>query len=565
MNAATSTRRWWRVCVWLLLGVSSLANAQTRAWLNRDAISDTDTVTLNIESDGGAPDYTPLQADFELSGQTSSRQVQWSQGAMQSRSLYGVALSPRRSGVLTIPALQVGTGRTAPLQLTVSATAASSTVPGNAKAFVETEIDDLTPYVQQSVGMVVRLYYASQLLSGELGLETPEGASLQRVGEDRSLVREVNGRRYNVVERRYLLIPERSGPLLLQGARFSGRSAGGFFDDLFGGDGRLRANAPDRTLQVQAQPDAAPQPWLPLHDLRLRYTAAPTQGRAGEAITVVVEAVAEGATRAQFPELPPLDAGPGAQVFAEPPQYDETFDGGTPRLTLTRRYSVVPRQAGTLAIPGPRMPWWDVRAGQARTATLPDLNVAVATGAPGTAPAPVALDTTSALPGGTASAPAGDGLSVAAAATAGRPWGWIAAAAGFAALWLLTLAWAWHRRRSPLAVASGPATATTAPADRPSRAELRRALDHLGLDEIVTLLGAMGGVGGSVEAVLAQLADPAQRQALRDMQAARWSRDGGDAAQARQALRRAFHDGPHWQPAPAPANTALPPLYPPSR
>lgn len=563
MNAPTSTRRWWRACGWLLLGISSLANAQTRAWLDRDAISDTDTVTLNIESDGGAPDYTPLQADFELSGQTSSRQVQWSQGAMQSRSLYGVALTPRRTGVLTIPSLRVGNALTAPLPLTV--TASTAPVPGNAKAFVEVEVDDETPYVQQSVGVVVRLYYASQLLSGELGMDTPEGTSLQRVGEDRTVVREVNGRRYNVVERRYLLIPERSGPLLLRGARFSGRSAGGFFDDLFGGDGRLRANAPDRTLQVRAQPDAAPQPWLPLHDLRLRYTAAPTRGRAGEAVTVVVEAVAEGATRAQFPELPPLDAGPGAQVFAEPPQYDETFAGGTPRLTLTRRYSVVPRQPGTLVIPGPRMPWWDVSAGQERSAVLPDLTVAVAPGAPGSAPAPVALDTTSALPGG--AAPAGDarvpGAAAAAAAAAARPWGWIAAAGGFAVLWLVTLAWAWRRWRAPQRSAPAPAGAA-ASAQRPSRAELRRALEQQGLDEIVAVLAAMGGISGGLDAVLAHLSDPAQRQALRDLQAARWSRSGGDAAQARQAVRRAFHDGPHWQAVPTPPDTSLPPLYPPA-
>ena len=564
MNPATSTRPGWRACVWLLLCVSGMANAQTRAWLDRDAISDTETVTLNIESDGGAPDYAPLQADFELSGQTSSRQVQWSQGAMQSRSLYGVALTPRRSGVLTVPSLRVGNVLTAPMPLTVSASSgASAAVPGNAKAFVETEVDDANPYVQQSVGVVVRLYYASQLLSGELGFDAPEGASMQRVGEDRSLVREVNGRRYNVVERRYLLIPERSGPLVLKGARFEGRSAGGFFDDLFGGDGRLRANAPDRTLQVRAQPDAAPQPWLPLHDLRLRYTAAPTHGRAGEAVTVVVEAVAEGATRAQFPELPPLDVGPAAQVFAEPPQYDETFNGGTPRLTLTRRYSVVPRQPGTLAIPGPRMGWWDVRAGQARSATLPDLRVTVAEGAPGTAPAPVALDTTSALPG--ASAPAGDSVAFGTTAAGRPPWGWIAAAVSFAALWLLTLAWAWRRRRAPVAVGGHPVGEAAHAAGRPSRAELRRALDHEGLDEIVALLAAMGGIRGGLEAVLAQLADPAQRQALQDLQAARWSADGGDAAQARQALRRAFHDGPHWQPAPPASNTPLPPLYPPSR
>jgi hypothetical protein len=174
----------------------------------------------------------------------------------------------------------------------------------------------------------------------------------------------------------------------------------------------------------------------------------------------------------------------------------------------------------------------------------------------------VALDTTSALPGATA--PTGDSVALGGSAPGGPPWGWIAAAVGFAALWLLTLAWAWRRRRAPAAVGGGPLAEAAPTAGRPSRAELRRALDQDGLDDIVALLAAMGGIRGGLEAVLAQLADPAQRQALQDLQAARWSADGGDAGQARQALRRAFHDGPHWQPAPAASNTPLPPLYPPS-
>src|SRR5690606_32268053 len=122
---------------------------------------------------------------------------------------------------------------------------------------------------------------------------------------------------YNVAERRYLLVPERSGPLILPGARFSGRAVGGFFDDYFGrGNGELNARSAATTLQVRAQPDNAPQPWLPLRDLRLRYVTTPQRAVAGEAVQLVVEATAIGATRAQFPELvlPPVS---GAQVFPE--------------------------------------------------------------------------------------------------------------------------------------------------------------------------------------------------------------------------------------------------------
>ncbi|WP_422504942.1 BatD family protein [Stenotrophomonas sp. GZD-301] len=571
MRAHFPTHRALRAVLALLLCIGFGAQAQQpRAWLDRDRIDDGGTVTLNIQSDeaGAVPDYAPLRADFDLSGQTSSRQVQWSNGDMTSRTLHGIALSPRRTGTLTIPPLRVGSGRTPPLTLQVAAGAAATdpgAARGNAAVFLETEVDDTTPYVQQSVGVVVRLYYASQLVSGELVLDTPDGASLQRVGEDRSLVREVNGRRYNLVERRFLLIPERSGPLALAGARFDGRSAGGFFDDMFGGDGRLRARAPARTLQVQAQPDAAPQPWLPLHDLRLRYTAAPDTGRAGEAATVVVEATALGASRAQFPELPVPDVGPAAQVFAEPPQYDETFSGTTPQLKLTRRYSIVPRQPGALTVPGLKMGWWDVKAGQARTATVPDLTLQVGAGSGAAgAPAPIALDTLSPLPG-SAAAPS-TAVPILPVHGAGRPWGWIAAAAGFAVLWLVTLAialgLAWRRRRraavAPGALAGSPAAA------RPSLAALRQAMDVQGLDEIVAVLAGMAGVQ-TLEQVLEQLADPDQRATLVQMQRARWGGQGGDVAAARQALRRAFHDGPHWRPVETTENNGLAPLYPSAR
>jgi hypothetical protein len=430
---------------------------------------------------------------------------------------------------------------------------------GTATAFVEMEVDDTAPYVQQSVGVVVRLYYASQLLSGELGVDAPDGASMQRIGQDRTLVREVSGRRYNLVERRYLLIPERSGQLRVPGARFEGRAAGGFFDEMFGrGDARLRAAAPDQVLEVRPQPAQAPQPWLPLHDLRLRYTAAPTRGRAGEALTVVVEAVADGATAAQFPELPALDAGAGAQVFAEPAQFNETFNGSTPQLTLTRRYAVVPRQAGPLQLAGPRVPWWDVRAGQARTATLPDLAVEVGPGMGGDAPSPPPVDTREALPGGPDVTP---GVIAPALGPAPEwPWGWIAAA-GFAVLWLLTLLWGWRRRRTP---ADRPSPVEDTPRKGPPLSLLRHQLDAGSVDDVISTLAAMAGVTGEA-AVLDRLADRAQRQALQGMQAARWSRDGGSVAEARQALRRAFHDGPHWRSTAAADDTGLPPLYPPRR
>jgi hypothetical protein len=553
----------------LLALVAGMAQADTRAWLDRDTVGVGEPVTLNIETDQGSvmPDYAPLRGAFSLSGEGSSRQMQMVNGAVSVRSLFGVMLTPRQAGELTIPALRVGNQMTSPLRLNVSATAASAapaSAQGNQVVFVETVVDDKQPYVQQSVGVVVRLYFATQLASGELNLDTPDGASLQRIGDDVSSIKTINGRQYNMVERRFLMVPERSGPLTLPGASFNGRAVGGFFDDFFDrGNGTLNTRGANQTLQVRAQPDNAPQPWLPLHDLRLRYTGSPQQATAGQAVQIVVEATAEGATRAQFPDLPTPSVA-DAQVFAEPAQYDERFVSGTSQLKLTRRYSIVPNRAGALVVPGLRMDWWDVAAGTAREARLPDITLQVAPGSGGFAappPAPmqaepVASDTTAA---------ADSSVSGTAPASASRPWLWIGLAGSFALLWLATLAWLlWQRRRLPRAIASSTAAGTggavAPPPSRYSLADLRRALDSGGLDEAGQMLCAMGGVS-DLDQVAAKLDSEVQREAIVRLQRARWAGEG-DVLGARQALREAFRQGPRWRVAAGLQRTELDPLYP---
>lgn len=544
----------WSWLLLCLLAFAGMAQAQPRAWLDRDSINQGETVTLNIESDQStAPDYAPLQADFTLSGQSTSQQLQMVNGTVSRRSLFSVALSPRRAGALEVPALQVGTARTEPLRLQVGQAQVAGR-DGNAVAFIETDVDDAQPYVQQSVGVVVRLYFATQLASGELVLDTPATASLQRVGDDRTSVQEVGGRRYNVVERRFLLVPERSGPLQLVGARFNGQGAGGFFDDFFGrGNGQLSARGADQTLQVRATPANAPQPWLPLKNLQLRYVAAPTSGRTGEAITIEVEATATGATKAQFPELPVPSLGDAAQVFAEPPQYDESFNGSSPQLKLTRRYSIVAQQAGALTMPGITLQWWDVAAGQARSASLPDLSLQVAQGTSGMVAPPVVQPAQAGSTALTGNAlPGADGGHVG--------WLWPALAAGFALLWLATLVWGLSRRRAVVIAKGAPATEGHVPVSRYSVADLRRALDTGGLDEVAHILAAMGGVEG-LDAVMARLDDPAQRDALAGMQRARWGGEG-DIGAVRARLREVFKPGPRWRDAVMAEKPLLDPLYP---
>lgn len=530
--------RWCALLLWLCV---LPAFAQTRAWLDRDRITYGETVTLNIETglDVRQVDYRPLAAQFEVAGQTVRRSYDLVGGRATTRSLFAVGLRPRGPGVLQVPALRVGNARTAPLRLVVMPPTVQP-ANGGADAFVETSIDATQPYVQQAVGVVVRLNYAIPLLSGQLDQNPPAHASLQRVGEDVTYQREIGGRRYNVVERRFLLVPERSGPLVLPGARFNGQAAGGFFDQVFD-DGRkpLSAASANTRLQVRPIPADAPQPWLPLQDLRLRYLQAPTRGRVGEAVTVEVEVQADGASAAQLPALE-LPASAAVQVFADPPQSDEQLADGRPRTILRRRIALVPLQAGALTIEGPRIAWWDAQAGVARIASLPPLRLQVAPGTDAAA-APA--------PGPASSTP--DALrSPRDARGSLRLWWGIGVL--LVAL-LAAVAW-WAMRRRP----QGAASVDRAAQDAPSLAQALQAGELAG---IAQALVAAAGPGADLATVRARLDDAAQAAAVARLQAARWGRD--DPAAVLAVLRQAFMGGPRWRRASTrPSRDPLPPLYP---
>ena len=529
----------------LCLGVS----AQTRAWLDRAQVTYGETATLNIETTASVRqiDYRPLAAQFDIGGQTVRRSYELSNGRAQSKSLFAVGIRPRGPGELTVPSLHVGNTSTSPLRLSVQPPTVQP-AGGDADTFIDTTFDAAQPYVQQAVGMVVRLHYAVPLLSGQLDQDAVPGASLQRVGEDLQYQREIGGRRYDVVERRYLLIPERSGPLTVPGARFNGQAVGGFFDNVFD-DGRkpLSAAAPITHLQVRPIPATAPQPWLPLHDLQLRYLQSPRSARVGEAVTVEIEAVADGASTSQLPALTIPDSA-AAQVFADPPQSDERFIDGRPRTTLRRRFAIVPLKPGALSMPGPRIDWWDAREGVARTATLPPLQLQVA---PGVLPA-TSTATREAMPAASAAdavvAPGPRGVT--------HPMAWLPAIAAAIVLALVVaLAWRWSRARRSEA-ASGHAGSSAVPA-----VPLATALLQGDLAGIARALCDEAGMQGlDLDAVRAALDEPAQADAILHLQAARWG--AGDAKTAVAELRRVFAGGARWHRPPARPASPLPPLYP---
>ncbi len=540
----------------LLIGVQ--AHAAVRAWLEPDRIALGESSMLKIESDNSTAqiDYSALEQNFVLRGQSSGTQISFVNGQRSMTVQYSVALEPKEAGVITVPALAVGNESTPALLLTVVPAAVGSAASGDS-VFIETDVSTVNPYVQQAVTMTVRLFYAVPLLDGSIETAPPENASLQQIGADRRGSREIGGRRYQVFERDLLLLPEKSGELTVPAARFRGQAQINDRGSYFARAQQITTIGKATVLTVRPRPAGAPQPWLPASRLTLSRSDLPATARAGEPMMVELTLTADGAMAAQLPalELPPIT---GAQIFPEQAQSSDSVVSGQPVATLTRRFAVVPSQAGDLQIPAMRIDYWSTSDDRAAAASLEAGSVKIEPGAatPVVAPTPVAQIAPSALPSTAAPTSTDPEL-----LNELRRWRWLSAGLGLALL--LSLAWALRRRP---AHSSGPAPAPPTDPVAVSPQQLKQALAGQNLVEISAALRA--SVSPPVQ-TLGQLRDRiedrAQRSALEELDRVLWA--PGSDTQQRQAilprLRNAFLHGVRPRVAGVAHRDALPPLYPP--
>jgi hypothetical protein len=220
------------------------------------------------------------------------------------------------------------------LLLVVSNSAAPSPSPaaggtassqGDRDVFITTSLDEKHPYVQAAVTLVVRLYTDVPLYQGSLDLEANNDVLVQMIGKDTrsEIVRE--GRNYQMIERRYLLFPQRSGQIRLDGplldAQVPDTQNGGsfgsdpFFNRMFGGNPFAGMMGTTRPMRLRASPVALnvrPRPaawtgrdWLPAQKVTLQESWQPDADgiHAGDPLTWHLHLEAQGLTAAQLPDL----------------------------------------------------------------------------------------------------------------------------------------------------------------------------------------------------------------------------------------------------------------------
>jgi len=373
----------WSVVVALAWFVCAVAQAaEVRAWLDRNNMQLGESVTLNVEVSGDThvaqPELNGLRQDFELLGTQSSTSVNMINGQTTSKVLWAIGLQPKHAGTLVIPALDIAGQQTKPLDLAVQP--ASPAGKSGDDVFIEIVADPRSPYVQQQIRFTVKMYFALNFSDGALDDPLADGLVVRRLGQDAYYAADVGGRRYRVWERRYALVPEKSGTLSLPPIAFRGHAIDpGDVNSFFSRGRAVSARSEAITFDVQPRPAASgTDAWLPAHALALTADGADAQTSAhvGEPLTLTLHLKGQGLGFEQLPELklPKID---GADIYPDKAVTQNHDDGEWLYGERERKFAIVPNRPGTLTIPALNMGWWDTAHDRAETAELASLTLDV--------------------------------------------------------------------------------------------------------------------------------------------------------------------------------------------
>ncbi len=363
----------------LLINVSAGYAAEVEAWLDRNPISANQSVTLTIEVQGdisGMADFEPLREDFDIISRRAGTQVQFINGKVSRTRTWNLTLRPKRQGILTIPALAIGTDLSPELELEVAEGKIAN--DPNEDLFIEVEVEPKNPYVQQQIIYTVRLNHAIKL--GNASLSQPQfengEALIKRLGEDRSYTATINDRDFQVIERRYAIYPQKSGklriaPLIFDGQIVEKRQT---IWDPFGGSShseRLLSEAVD--MDIRPIPEAfTGKHWLPAHNLQLAqsWSDTPPSFKAGEPTTHTLAIIAEGLTAAQLPELNHGQLKGSKQYPDQAQLRNQSTDSGITGIRQ-QKIALIPQQGGALSLPEIELPWWNLASDEIEIARLP--------------------------------------------------------------------------------------------------------------------------------------------------------------------------------------------------
>lgn len=361
-----------RFLIALTLLISFSGVAALNATVDRNPVLAGEFFILTIESDQGVkgqPDTSVLLKDFVVGPVSNGSHTSIINGRMTRKTTWQLELMARKPGRYTIPAFSIKNDQSDPISITVLA---NDETDKQKDAFIEVSLSNASIYVQQALVYTAKLYLAKELREGGLGDPVMDGAQISQIGQTKSGFEIINGVRYAVYEKEYLIQPQQSGDYTIKGPVFRGRLNSNY---------RLisaSAVGEDLTIDVKPIPESITGNWLPSELVTMEEAWQPEKQsyKVGEPITRTITLTALGVTKEQLPEIS-MSGVQGLRAYSDKGEVKNAVRSGRVISQRVESFAILPQVAGVHTLPQVRIEWFNVVTNQLETALLPERTITI--------------------------------------------------------------------------------------------------------------------------------------------------------------------------------------------
>lgn len=344
------------------------------------------------------PDFSPLEQDFEILGQSQSSNSSWINGRANKTIQWTLNVMAKHAGNLVVPAVKFGDDETQPSSITVTQATANKAINTDDDLFLEVEANPQSPYVQSQVLYSVRLYRRVDIAQAALNEPELSDAVVEKLGDDSNYNTQINGVNYLVTERKYAIFPQKSGtltikPLVLTAEVMASSrpNFNGFFNSQM--TKTRKVSSKSVTLDVKPAPVAfTGKHWLAAEQLVLKeeWSGDNQQMKVGEPLTRTLTLLVKGATVGQLPELNTGKIDAQLKTYPDQPVLREQKKPEGLIAFKEEKIAIIPSKAGFYKLPAIEIPWFNTQTQKMEIAKIPETTITALEAAGAPLPEPVA-------------------------------------------------------------------------------------------------------------------------------------------------------------------------------
>ncbi|MEZ9996992.1 BatD family protein [Vibrio lentus] len=442
----------------LLIGVfssHSVFAATAVASVSQNSVTKDEVFLLRVATDekvsSGALDLTSLQKNFYVGTPSFGSSMRIVNGSRTVSSEWNITLAPLRLGRLDIPSFDIEGAKTKPITINVSVNKAAPKQSDMAEFQLNLSKDSLYP--QEVAELDVKLIIKAdprRLQDPKIAPPSSAQLDVEPIGESKQFQDVINGQEVTVVQQSFHISSQQAGQFQLQGPKLTGAVV---YSTNNSSTTRLfQLDTPVETLDVTVNPipKGYQGEWLPTSNFKLIQKWSDSQGNeltdgnalgddkqkiemeAGDSLTRTITMTASNLTQHQLPKLN-ITYPKTVRVYEEKPQFGTTQSGDA---VVVYKQVLIPKEAGNISLPDVSQAWFNTDSQSQEISKALGLELSVqasdrATSSTSPVTAPPAQQASPTI------------------VTVEKPGVWPYLTALFAALWLISSAFAfyfWSRR-----------------------------------------------------------------------------------------------------------------------